>query len=371
MFDRLQGWEPRVVASNRNLLTGERPVSEGPSFVTVWTSPYSGNSWQRILNWISYAITATAYGLRTKRPSVVYASSPHLLAGLAGWLIARLRRAVFVLEIRDIWPRILVEMGTMSESNPVYKALRRLELFLYRRADQIVVMAAGSIGALERDGVPRDKIHLIPNGADPADFVSARDPETTRMEFGLSRLDFVFAYTGAHGPANGLDLVLDAAREVAEKAPEIRFLLVGDGPTKEQLARRVASEALSNVVFHGPVPKDEIRHLLAAVDVGLHVLADVPLFRYGVSPNKLFDYMAAGRPVLTNVPGEVGGLVTEADAGLAVAPHDIAAGALRLAEADHGQLQAWGRNGRTFMQQERSRTALAAQLQSVLDSAVR
>ena len=139
-----------------------------------------------------------------------------------------------------------------------------------------------------------------------------------RRGFGLDR--FVIVYAGAHGPANGLDLVLDAAADVRTDCPDVRFLLIGDGVAKAALMARAEQEGLGNVEFRAPMAKNEIRPLLTAVDAGVHVLADVPLFRYGVSPNKLFDYMAAGIPVITNTPGEVQELVAEAGAGLAVAP---------------------------------------------------
>ncbi len=161
----------------------------------------------------------------------------------------------------------------------------------------------------------------MPNGSDPAMFAVDDDRDTLRQRYGMT--GFAVVYAGAHGPANGLGLVLDAAEQLQNDAPDVEFVLVGDGVDKEALVAEAAQSGLTNVRFLDPIPKSEMPGLLAAADAGLHVLADVPLFRYGVSPNKLFDYMAAGLPVVTNCPGEVEAIVTSAEAGIAVEPDEI------------------------------------------------
>lgn len=365
LLTRLDRWSGEVIASNRNLLTGRTSGGDGP-IRFVWTAPYTGNGPSRILNWCSYAVTALVAGLGTPRLTVVYASSPHLLAGAAGWLLARLRRRPFVLEIRDLWPQVLVDMGQITEDARIYRVLRALERFLYRRAVRIVVLSAGVRKVLLGEHrVPAEKVILIPNGADPEDFEVAQPREALRRQFGMQR--FTFVYAGAHGPANGLSLLLDAAAEVRDELPEVGFLLVGDGAEKQDLMSAAAARGLSNVRFLDPLPKSEVPKLLAAADCGLHVLADVPLFRYGVSPNKLFDYMAAGLPVITNTPGEVADLVEEAGAGAACAPHELAQAIRQITKASARQRQAWGTSGRDFIARTRSRTALARRLEALLD----
>lgn len=368
LFSRVHGWDHLVVASNRALLDGTTPAPE-PGFRTVWTTPHRGNGVARVLNWTSYAVGAVFAGMRGRRPSLVYASSPHLLTGLAGYLLSRLRRARFVLEVRDLWPVVLVEMGQLRPSSLLYRLLRRLELFLYLHAEQVVVMARGCEEALVRDGVPRDRIVFLPNGADPEDFVPGRPTSVVRGELGVT--GFVAVYAGAHGPANGLEAVLDAAAELILELPDVTFLLIGNGVCKPSLVQQAGDRGLHNVVFAAPVAKESMADVLAACQVGLHVLADVPLFRYGVSPNKLFDYMAAGLPVLTNVEGEVGDLVHEAASGVVVGSTQIASGMRGLRLAAPGQLLAWGNAGREFMRRERSRKALAVRLQGVLDDSQR
>lgn len=365
LTERLPGWRTTIVAANRNLFTQGRQPPPTDVFRTVWTPPYGGNDATRVLNWLVFAIGAFLVGLRLPRPDVVYASSPHLLTGLSGWGLARIRRVPFVLEIRDLWPQILVDMGRIRAGSLVHRLVRGLELFLYRRADAIVVLAHGVAQAIAEDGIPLERIHFIPNAADPGDFEPTAPREELRRRYGFDGVTIIYA--GAHGPANGLDFVLDAAADVARDLPEVRFVLVGDGLSKPALMARAARKRLDNVIFLEPVPKQEIPDLLAATDAGLHVLADLPLFLYGVSPNKLFDYMAAGLPVLTNTAGEVGEIVKGNDAGIVVEPAQLASGVRQLVAAGPRQRRRWGENGRRYTALERSRSLMARRLGELLD----
>jgi glycosyltransferase involved in cell wall biosynthesis len=404
LSERLDGWDTTIIAASRNLFTrsstrsprrrgrarrttgprrGSAPVGTDrpgaphpPDYRTVWTTPYTDNGAGRVVNWMSYALVALVVGWRQPRPDVVYASSPHLLTGLSGWVLARARGVPFVLEVRDLWPQILADTGRLSPDSGHYRAVKRLERFLYRRADAIVVLTEGVAREVadtpaHRIGHRRidpAKIHLIPNGADPADFEIDTPRQALRRRFGFDGVTFVYA--GAHGPANGLDFVLEAALELRDDQPDAQFVLVGDGLSKAGLVARAAELGLDNVRFLDPIPKNEIPALLSAADVGVHVLGDLPLFLYGVSPNKLFDYMAAGLPVLTNTAGEVGDLVKGQDAGVVVGPAGLAGGVRQIVAAGEAQRAAWGANGREVMSATRSRSLMAARLQAVLDHLV-
>jgi len=363
LFSRLSGWEATIIAANRNALSRNMVKSEGRLFRTVPTTPVTAKSVTRIVNWASYAVTAFVRGLTLGKFDVVYGSTPHLLAPIPAWVLARLRRAAFVLEVRDLWPQILSEMGGMSRTSLVYRLLEHLEVFLYRRADRIVVMAKGVETELTARGFG-DKIVYIPNGADPADMKAPASREELRTRFGFTTRTGVYA--GAHGIANGLDLLIDAVRELPADT-DVEVVLVGDGTVKAALIEQAAGLPAGRVRFHDPIPKTEIPALLGAADFGLHVLADVELFRYGVSPNKLFDYMAAGLPVLTNTGGEVARMVHEAGAGVAVEPQELLAGLTEVADASDAQLHTWGEHGLQFMEQFQSRTAMAARLEALLE----
>lgn len=364
LFSRLEGWEHLIIASDLNPQTGRR-VQDSDGLVTVPVVGYSSNGLSRILNWVSYAVNATIRGLRAGRVDAVYGSSPHLLAALAAWVISVIRRAPFVLEIRDLWPKVLVDMGHLSETSPVYRVLAALETFLYRRAKAIVIMAEGSRTELVARGISPDKIVYIPNGADPEDFVPSAAREVLRARYGFRRTTAIYA--GAHGPANGLGLLLDGAAE----ASHVDVVLVGGGVLKEALQQRAAQRGLTNVRFLDPVPKAEIPDLLAAADIGVHVLADIELFRSAVSPNKVFDYMAAGLPTLTNCPGLVAELVESASAGSAVAPAAIGPGLVRLAALNRAERDSLGSCGRVWIEENQSRTAMADALATTLDLAVK
>lgn len=359
LFSRLDGWEYLIIASNLNPQTGRR-VGDSEGFVTVPVIGYSGNGIFRILNWVSYAVTATLKGLRLGRIDVVYGSSPHLLAGLAAWVLAAVKRAPFVLEVRDIWPKVLVDMGALSSSSPAYRMLVALEEFLYRRARTIIVMAGGTRTDLVARGVPSDKIVYIPNGADPEDFVPSAPRDELRARYGFTRITAVYA--GAHGPANGLDVLLDASAQT----PDVDVVLVGGGVLKCKLQADARRRALMNVRFMDPIAKSEIPDLLSAADIGLHVLADVELFQSAVSPNKVFDYMAAALPTLTNCPGLVADLVRGADAGLGVQPQEIALGLQELANVSDGKRREIGLRGQAWITQNQSRTAMGRRLNAAL-----
>lgn len=198
-------------------------------------------------------------------------------------------------------------------------------------------------------------------GADPEDFLPSAPRLELRRRYGFERLTAVYA--GAHGPANGLDLLLDGASAV----PDIDIVFVGGGVLKESLQQEAHRRGLSNVRFLDPIAKSEIPDLLSAADIGLHILADVELFRSAVSPNKVFDYMAAGLPTLTNCPGLVSQLVLSANAGVATEPTAISEGLRQLAALSPTQRKALGESAREWIGRNQSRRAMAERLRTQLE----
>ncbi len=369
LFGRLSRWSHRIVAGNRNYTTRERFSSRSPAFVTVRVPNYESNGPGRVLNWLAYAVGALAEGLRSGRYDVVYASSPPLLTPLAGWLLARLRRVPLVVEIRDLWPRSMVELGYLSDGSRTHRMLVALEGFVYRSADVIVAVADGWQDHFAAFGVRPEKVVLVSNGAEPADFVPTVSREKARAELGAD--GFVAVYAGAHGPANGLDLVLDAAGEL----PGCTFVLIGDGLDKARLVARAGEEAIANVRFLPAVPKEQLANVFVAADVGLHTLAQAELFKEAMSPNKLYDYLAAGLPVVTNVGGQLERRLVEA--GCAVrgsagpgesSPTTVVAALRDLAGRSPDERARMGARGRDYVERHVSRTAMAARLEALLDA---
>ena len=365
LFGRVEGWNHLILASNRNHLTGSR-VEPSSGFVPVPVTAYSSNGLSRIINWVSFAIAAFWRGLQVGKVDVVYASSPHLLAALAGWGLSVVKRARFVLEVRDLWPRVLVDMGQVRESSMTYRVLASLEAFLYRRAARIVIMAEGSRAALLARGVPEGNIAYIPNGADPSDFEPSLPRAELRRHYGFDK--FTAIYAGAHGPANGLHHLLNAADAIRDL--DLDVVLVGGGVDKVGLQDSARKRGLDNVRFMDPVAKDEIPDLLHAADLGLHVLADVELFRTAVSPNKVFDYMAAALPVLTNCPGAITQLVSEAACGDATRPDEIDRALRTMYGRSSDELHRLGESGKDWMIRNQTRSAMALRLRTLLDESM-
>ena len=370
-----RGWDVTVAASDVHLATrtytrrdgaGDRRVIQedldGVRFRYLWSAPYERNDWRRAWNWLSFSRELLRWTPDAGRPDVVIGSSPHLFAALAAWRRARQWGVPFVFEVRDLWPESMAAAG--GSKGLVYTGFDRIARHLYRRSDALIVFARGTAEYLARErNVPEDKMAFIPNGVDPSAF-----PETER-EGGEAT---TFVYAGAHGPANGLDAVLDAADRLRDR-PDIRFRLVGDGPAKAELVADAERRGLPNVAFHDPVPKAQMPDVLAAADVGLMVLRDTPLFAFGVSPNKLFDYMGASLPIVCNVPGEVAQMVQTAGVGEQAAPGSgasLADAAVRMADRSASERAAMGRSGRAWVAREHGRGILAERLDGLLRSLV-
>lgn len=366
-----RGWTVNIAASDFNLqsrrytrredATARDAVLErvdGVAFTWLWASAYVRNDWRRARNWITFA-RSVLRDCADRVPSVVIGSSPHLFAAAAALRLARRLRIPFVLEVRDLWPESLLAAG--GRKGAAYHVFDRIARHLYRRADRIIVLARGSADHIAELGFDRRKIVYVPNGVDLNAFSAAVTDKRARDGLTL-------VYAGAHGPANGLDVVLDAA-ELLRGEPRIRFLLVGDGPAKAALMESARTRALPNVEFRGPVPKSEMPALLASADAGLMVLRDTPLFAYGVSPNKLFDYMGAALPIVCNVPGDVAGMLADAGAGEQAAdgtPRALADAVLRMLGRTSAERETLGRAGREWVAREHARPVLAARLDAML-----
>ncbi|WP_306544554.1 glycosyltransferase family 4 protein [Malikia spinosa] len=298
-------------------------------------------------------------GLAFREPyDVLFATTTPLTAGIPGILARWLRGKPFVFEVRDLWPELPRAMGVIS--NPlVLWAMGVLEWASYKSAHRLVGLSPGIVDGIAHRGVSRDLIASVPNGCD-LDIFSAQVVPWRPAQVRPSDLLAVFA--GTHGMANGLDAVLNAAAELKRRSrADIKLLLIGQGKLKPGLVERAQREGLDNVVFHDPVNKAKLAGLMAATDLGLQVLANVPAFYYGTSPNKFFDYIAAGLPVLNNYPGWLAEMITEQRCGFAVTPDSPAAfaDALEQAADDRTALKAMGKRGRALAETRFDRTELA------------
>lgn len=323
---------------------------------------------RRTLAFASFALRSAGIAL-TSPADIVFTTTTPLTSGIPGILARWLRGKPFVFEVRDLWPELPRAMGVIR--NPIVLwAMGLLEWASYRSAHACVALAPGIASGIERRGVAPDRVAIIPNGCDLDLFGAVVDSDSGVDLPGVVPTDFVAAYTGTHGLANGLDAALDAAAELRRRGrDDIKLMFIGSGMAKPELQERARREALDNCVFIDGMPKTELVRLMTRVDVGMQLLADVPAFYYGTSPNKFFDYLAQAKPVLVNYPGWVADMVTTAGCGWAVPPRDSSAFASALVDAKdrRDELPVLGQNALQLATAMFSRDALADDIREVLE----
>jgi glycosyltransferase involved in cell wall biosynthesis len=344
-----------------------REFADGYRVVRTWlyATPNEGVA-RKTLGHLSFMVSSVLLGWRASGPAdVVVVSSPTFFSILSGWLLARLKRARFVVEIRDLWPAIFVELGVLTNRHLIW-LLERLELAAYAAADQVVVVSEGFRADLLRRGVPEAKVHTVRNGVDPGRFTpsTVASPEL-RARLGAGPGDCLVLYAGTHGISQALPAIADAAALLDGHA--VRFAFVGDGADKRHLERRIAELGLRNVVLLPGVPNAEMPELLAAADICLVPLRRVPLFATFI-PSKMFEYLAAGKAVIGSVTGEAAQILAQAGA-VVVPPEDSVSLAAAIAElAASPALRATiGREGRAFVERCYDRAALAREYRKILE----
>lgn len=360
LFGRLKKWTPTIIASNFGHTSRQTFKTSDERFALVPVPQYNSNGVARMAGWGVFAAEAFGVGL-TKRADVVFGSSPHMLAPVAALALARIKRVPFVLEIRDLWPESIVTAGELEAGSALHRALVALETLLYKQAAKIVVVTGGWEDHIAALGADPGKVVVIPNGTEVSDFQVSESKAQLRERWGISGYTAVF--TGAHGPYVGLHLILDAA----EKLPDVNFLLVGAGPRKAEAVADAERRGLTNVEFRDPVAKNDLPSLLAACDVGLHTVTPQPVFDKGMSPNKLFDYLASGLPVVTNAKVPLRRVIVDDQCGAVVEPDGLAEGIQRVRAADQATLERWHDNAMELMVSRFSRSSAAQTLEQVLD----
>jgi glycosyltransferase involved in cell wall biosynthesis len=342
-----------------------RQVIDGVTYCWVAVPRYGpAISVGRVLNMAAFAAALEALPTsRLPRPDAILVSSPSLFPVPIAARWARRFGARLVFEVRDIWPLTLQELGGLSSRHPLIAAMQRLEDYGYRTADSVVSVLPGAGPHMVERGMNPAKFHYLPNGIDlDGARRSGGPPAAIRDAVGPGA--FTVGFVGTLGRANVLETLIDAARLVDPE--EVRVVVVGHGPERSQLMERAAGAR--NVAFVGPIPKGDVPAALQLFDACYVGYRRSPLYRFGVSPNKLYDYMAAGRPVLfaadaANQP------VQEADCGLTVAPEDPAAlaGAISsLATASEAERTRLGANARAYVERHHDYHRLADELAEIL-----
>ncbi len=363
------GHRVTVIASPVSYLTGKgesrasHQEIDGVTILRSYTYPALHRSFfHRVISFLSFMVSSFITGLQVDAVDIVWGTSPPIFQGGTAWALARIKKAAFLFEVRDLWPAFAVGMGVLKNPLLIYLA-ERYEKFLYTHADRVVVNSPGFTDHVTSRGARR--VDLVPNGADPAMFDVPSDSKAYRQQAGLNG-KFIVLYAGAHGISNDLDVVLSAASQLSQHK-DILFVLLGDGKEKPRLVDQAKQMGLENVRFLPPVPKNQMPESLAMADACLAILKPIPLYKT-VYPNKVFDYMAAGKAVILMIDGVIRQVIQDAQAGFFISPGDAPALArcvLKLAQ-DPAACRQMGENGRRYIITHFDRSVLASQLERIL-----
>ena len=378
------GHEVTILAGMVHYASGKKPdrymgryivrEEEQPG-VTVYrchvSESYNKSFFGRAWGYFSFAVSSTLAGIfRAGRPDVMIATSPPLTVETTMRWLSRLHRRPTVFEVRDLWPESAIDTGVLAPGK-LANLLYRMEAKAYRKAKWVNVLTPAFEQALiERKGVEPQKISMIPNGADLDIMTPGPRDNAVRKDLGLGDR-FVVSYFGAHGRANCLGQLIDAAALLKGQAPDVRIMLVGDGMEKPQLQADAKERGLDNVIFVDSVPKDQVSDYINASDVCTAVLMRNDTFKT-VYPNKVFDYMCCNRPILIGIDGVARKLVEDASAGVFVEPQNPQAfvDALLKLRDDPQARQRMGEAGRAYAAEHYSREGMAQKYLSVLDNLV-
>ncbi|KPB05671.1 glycosyltransferase family 4 protein [Bacillus sp. CHD6a] len=332
-------------------------VEELESIRYVWikTTPYRKNNLNRVFNILSYAYRGWKASKRIDRkPDTVMGTIVHPLAAFLGYIVSVNKKALFYFEERDLWPETLVHLGKFSERNPIIKVLGQLELFLYKKAKRIIVLFDKAPDYVRSKGIEDRKIIYLPNGVDIDRYKSIYSlPDTVEKQLKQLHGKYLAVYTGAHGLANNLDVLLNTAKLIGETNNNVHFLLVGDGVEKERLISRTKNENIHNVSFVDPIPKELIPSLLSRCNVGLISMLDADLYKWGMSLNKVYDYMAASIPTIIrcNMPETI---VKRSHGGFEVKSEKEMAEKLQYAFENPEKMKEMGWNARKYVEEYHS-----------------
>ncbi len=338
----------------------------GINFVWVYTSSYKKNNWKRLLNWINFPLNFFKASRYIKKPDIVIGSSPQLFTAFAASRIAKRYRVKFISEIRDLWPNSLIELNEAFKYHPYTLLLYLLEKLVYLSSDDVIVFTESNREIINWKGVPSEHVHFISNGINPD--IEVDDENALMIKNAMDINKFTLAYTGAIGIANNLSMMIDVAKELKKRQMDVQIVIVGDGPLKNKIRKSIESENLDNIILFEPISKSSVFDFLSIVDVCFITLKDLKLFRYGVSPNKLFDYMFAGKPVISAVGGWCNEIIDEAGCGIPVNPEDIGAFVNAvdiLYRTSEGDRRIMGDRGREYVIKHFSRKKLVQKMETL------
>jgi glycosyltransferase involved in cell wall biosynthesis len=345
-----------------------QPV-EGFQFVWLRVPAYAdAHSKKRLVNWFRFAwMLGKLPEVIPDKPDAILYSSPSLVGYLGAQRLAKIYRVPLTFEVRDIWPLSLTEIGGYSPRHPFIRFLQWIEDKAYRESDRVVSNLKNAVEHMQERGMDPDKFAWIPNGFSLDDVANPELlPDSVRSQLPLNK--FIVGYTGTLGVANALDTLIEAAERLKAQ-DDIVFVLVGGGKEKPKLQRLVHEKGLSNVVFIDPIPKAQVQAMLACFNICYIGLINQPLFKYGVSPNKLFDYMLAAKPILYAINSGAYRPIEDSRSGHTISPGDVKShvdGIILLKTADHEVRKRMGENAFRAVMKDHEYGHLSKELASVM-----
>jgi glycosyltransferase involved in cell wall biosynthesis len=350
-FSHLRSCQPKV------RFDLESTEEEGVRFRWVRTNPYAGNGSRRVVNMLAFSGKLLAQAIRVEReerPDIVICSSTYPLDIYPGARIARRAKARLVFEVHDLWPLTPILLGGYSRKHPYIAVLQHAEDWAYRNADSVVSILPNTREYMVGRGLDPRKFAHVPNGISIATAMRPHDDDLpsavrSRIERERDRGRFLIGYAGGINLAMALETVLEASRIVASDS--VTFLVAGDGPGTAALRAQLELSGVDNFHLLGPIPKSSVQSFLSTMDALVIPWRRSPLYKFGISPNKMFDYMLAGKPIIQGSDA-ANDPVTEAECGFTVFPEDpavLAAAIMRLYRIPHSESQRLGENGRRFV----------------------
>jgi colanic acid biosynthesis glycosyl transferase WcaI len=358
----------KVFAGYRNRLWQEEWI-EGVRVIRVWTYITANEGFvRRTLDYISFGIGALLAGLFVRKVDVIVSTSPQFFCAIGGCALAWLRGKPFVFELRDLWPDSIAAVGALRNGG-IFRILKRLEYFMYRRAALIVSVTQSFRKILVANGIQSEKIVVVTNGVDANTFTPGPPSQPLRERHALEG-KFVAAYVGTIGLAHGLVSLLDAAEGLRHR-DDVGFVLVGTGAEHKNLEKVTRERGLKNVVFVGAVSKAEVKEYWRLCDVALVLLRDDPLFAH-VIPSKMFEAMGTEKPIILGVRGESAGILADANAGMAITPGDgpALAKAIEFFADSKDEARRRGLAGRRYVIERFNRDRLAADMLAKLEQLI-
>jgi glycosyltransferase involved in cell wall biosynthesis len=324
---------------------------------------------KRVLKWFIFTFK-TYFKLpmdQLSKPDVILVSPMAPFPIISGYKWAKKFKAKLLYEVKDIWPLTLIEIGGYSQNHPFIKLMEWFEKFAYKKADKVISVLPLAWKHMEQQGMDRNKFVYIPNGIDPEDYI-INEPLPKEIEEKIPKDKFIVAYTGTIGKANALEYLIDAAYKLKDYK-DIVFLIVGKGMEENNLKNKAKALGLNNVIFSPPVKKTQVQSVLKLIDVCYIGWERKNIYNYGISANKIFDYMYSAKPILHSYSGE-GDLIKEANCGISVDaenPDAIANGILKLYKLSQEERSKLGENGKNYVLKYHTYKYIADKFEEVIN----